>query len=186
MLDILYQTDVSILLWVQNHLQTAFLDAILSNVTHLGDSGIIWILFDLLLLVKPKTRHLGAVMLCCLLLEYLCNDWVIKPLVHRMRPFQIYPELFPILIAPPSGYSFASGHTGSSFACVTALYGQKSPLWIPALVLASIIAFSRVYLCVHFPSDVLAGFCIGLFWGIAGTAIFRYLENIIKSRKQSE
>lgn len=175
-MEALYTFDLGILLWIQEHVRCGLLDVILPAISTMGNSGLIWILFATVLAISPKTRKLGLAMALCLLLEYTCNDLIIKPLVHRSRPFVVYPGMVELLISAPHGYSFASGHTTAAFAAITSLYCRKSKLWIPALVLGAVIAFSRLYLFVHFPTDVFGGCIIGILAGLAGSAIFKKIE----------
>lgn len=131
----------------------------------LGNSGMIWIILTIILLIIPKTRKRGIVMMLALLLDLLLCDGILKHLVSRTRPCDINTAI-ELLIARPTDYSFPSGHTAAAFASVTALKlsGEKV-LWKVSLVLAAIIAFSRLYLYVHFPTDVLGGLVVGLICG---------------------
>ena len=77
--------------------------------------------------------------------------------------------------------SFPSGHTGASFSAVSALYAGRSKLWIPSLILAVLIAFSRLYLYVHYPTDILAGAAIGIMAGWAG----RRFADLIRRKRHA-
>ena len=153
--------DFQILDWIQTHLTTPALDALMKLVTALGEGGAVWLLAAAVLLWKPKTRRQGVVVAVSLLLCLLVGNFTLKPLVARPRPFHIRPD-FPLLIAPPGEFSFPSGHTMSSFAGAYSLFLLNKKWGIPALVLAAAIGFSRLYLYVHFPTDVLAGALLGL------------------------
>lgn len=96
-----------------------------------------------------------------LILEALCCNIILKPLVARLRPFEMNTAV-QLVIEKPLDFSFPSGHTGAAFAVVSALYFCKNRGWIPALVMAVLIAFSRLYLYVHYPTDVLAGALLGM------------------------
>ena len=113
-----------------------------------------------------------------LVLEIVCCNLVLKPLVARIRPCDVNTAVR-LLIAWPDDFSFPSGHTGASFAAVAALYASRSKLWIPSLILAVLIAFSRLYLYVHYPSDVLAGIAIGIMAGWIG---FKLVDIIWRKR----
>ena len=159
--------ELSILDWIQT-LHTPFLDKIMVFITRLGDAGIIWILLSIVLLLIPKTRKSGAVMVVALVVDVLLCNIVLKNLVARTRPYDVNTGVH-LLVAKLHDYSFPSGHTAASFASVTALYlaGEKK-LWKFALVLACLIAISRLYLYVHYPTDVLGGILSGVISGYLG------------------
>ena len=112
----------------------------------------------------PRTRKLGLVVTAALVLEAIPCNLILKPLVARARPFTVNPAV-ELLITKPTDFSFPSGHTSASFAVVSALFFRKERLWIPAGILAALIAFSRLYLYVHYPTDVLAGALVGILAG---------------------
>ena len=159
--------EIHILDMIQN-LRTPIGDVVVPLITRLGDAGIIWIILTVLLLIIPKTRKTGVIMLAALLVDVLLCNVLIKNLVARTRPFDVNTAV-QLLVAKPQDYSFPSGHTAASFASVTALYlaGEKK-LWKIALVLAVLIAFSRLYLYVHYPTDVLGGIITGAIAGYIG------------------
>ena len=159
--------ELSILDWIQT-LHTPFLDNIMVFITRLGDAGIIWIVLSIVLLLIPKTRKSGAVMVVALVVDVLLCNIVLKNLVARTRPYDVNTGVH-LLVAKLHDYSFPSGHTAASFASVTALYlaGEKK-LWKFALVLACLIAISRLYLYVHYPTDVLGGILFGVISGYLG------------------
>lgn len=159
--------ELSILDWIQT-LHTPFLDKIMVFITRLGDAGIIWIMLSIVLLLIPKTRKSGAVMVVALVVDVLLCNIVLKNLVARTRPYDVITGVH-LLVAKLHDYSFPSGHTAASFASVTALYlaGEKK-LWKFALVLACLIAISRLYLYVHYPTDVLGGILFGVISGYLG------------------
>ena len=158
------------------------LDTLMSAITRLGDAGIIWILLCAVLLILPRTRKSGAILMAALLVDLVVCNGILKPLVHRIRPFDVKTGI-ELLVKQPTDYSFPSGHTAASFTSVMALYlaGEKK-LWILALVLAVLIAFSRLYLYVHYPTDVLGGVMIGLISGALGYWLVQKAEES-KKRK---
>ena len=159
--------ELSILDWFQT-LHTPFLDKIMVFITRLGDAGIIWIVLSIVLLLIPKTRKSGVVMVAALVVDVILCNIVLKNLVARTRPYDVNRGVH-LLVAKLHDYSFPSGHTAASFASVTALYlaGEKK-LWKFALVLACLIAISRLYLYVHYPTDVLGGILFGVISGYLG------------------
>ena len=156
------------------------LDTIMCAITRLGDAGIIWILLCIVLLILPKTRKSGVVLMAALLVDLVVCNVILKPLVHRIRPFDVKTGI-ELLVKRPTDYSFPSGHTAASVASVMALYlaGEKK-IWVLALVLAVLIAFSRLYLYVHYPTDVLGGMIIGIAAGAIGYWLVKKVQELIK------
>lgn len=149
-------------------------DAVMPHITRLGDYGILWISIGVILLCFRKTRQAAWTMLFALLVESLFCNAFLKPLIHRPRPFEIAPEIRP-LIEPPKDRSFPSGHTGSSIAAIMALYLAGSHLWKALLPFALLISWSRLYICVHFVTDILGGIGAGIFSACAGHWIVKKL-----------
>jgi len=166
--------EIHILNMIQN-LRTPIGDVVVPLITRLGDAGIIWIILTVLLLIIPKTRKTGVIMLAALLADVLLCNVVIKNLVARTRPFDV--NTVQLLVAKPRDYSFPSGHTAASFASVTALYlaGEKK-MWKVALVLAVLIALSRLYLYVHYPTDIIGGVIFGSLSGYLGYKIVEWIQ----------
>lgn len=147
--------DFYILDLIQN-LRCPFLDFLIPRVTALGNGGMIWILMSLIMCINKKYRKTGITVLAALLTGFIICNIIIKPLAARPRPCWIDTSV-PILIDVPSDYSFPSGHTLSSFIAAFVLLFSGNRFGYAAVVLAAFIAFSRLYLYVHFPSDVLGG-----------------------------
>ena len=165
-------TELAILDWIQAGSRCAFLDAVMPAISAVCSHGEIWILLAAVLLAGRKTRPVGLAMAFALVLDLLCCNVLLKPLVARARPFHLNPAVA-LLVPPPADYSFPSGHTAVSFAAVGALKASGSRLWKPAFVLAVLIAFSRLYLYVHWPSDVLFGALLGIVLGFLGAKLAR-------------
>ena len=172
--------EIEILNLIQ-HLRTPFLDEAMRFVTRLGNFSIAWVMLALVLILIPKTRKIGlAVMVAVILDSVLCNV-ILKNIFLRPRPCDVNTAIN-LLIPRPLGYSFPSGHTSASFAAVSALYfSGENKIWKAALALAILIAFSRMYLYVHYPTDVLGGILVGIFCGYVGKACF---DKICKMRKK--
>lgn len=154
------QFELSILDGIQNIFGSKFLDAVMPIITMLGDGGIFWIAVAVILLFPKKTRKIGLTMGLSLLLGFIVGNLVLKNVVGRIRPYDLNPN-FPLLIDKLHDYSFPSGHTLASFEASVAILLYSKKFGIPALVLAFLIAFSRLYLYVHYPTDVLASIILG-------------------------
>lgn len=164
-------------------IHTPLLDKILAFITSLGNAGIIWIVLAVVLLILPKTRKTGIIVAAALLMDLVLCNLILKNLVARVRPYDVNTAIA-ILIKKPLDFSFPSGHTAASFAAMTALFLAKmKKAWIAALVLAILIAFSRLYFYVHYPTDVLGGAVVGILSGIIGYAI---VEKIDKRRRTAK
>ena len=150
-------------------------------ISRLGNAGMIWILFTCLLLMIPRTRRWGAALAAALCLDAIICNILLKPMVCRIRPCDVN-QTVQLLIARPADYSFPSGHTAASFAAVAALYfaGAKK-WWKITLPLAILMAFSRMYLYVHYPTDVLGGMIVGCAAGYFGN---RLAAHLIRSWRQ--
>ena len=171
--------ELAILDWIQAHLRCGFLDIVLPAISRTADHGELWIILAAVLLLLRTQRKYGAAMACGLVLDLVSCNMLLKPLVGRVRPFAVHTAV-QLLPKAPLDASFPSGHTAASFAAVFALKTAGSPLWKPALAVAVVMAFSRLYLYVHWPSDVLAGALLGAAVGWAGAKI---VENVLEKRK---
>ncbi|MDR1193801.1 MAG: phosphatase PAP2 family protein [Peptococcaceae bacterium] len=162
----LNQWELTLLDRLADAFHCGFLDAVMPALTFLGDGGWFWILLACLLLLRKPTRRMGLTVGLALLLSLLVGNIILKPLVARIRPFDLN-EAIQLLIPPPGDFSFPSGHTQASFAAATAIYcyHKRAGRW--CLALAALIGFSRLYLYAHYPSDVLAGLVIGVALGAA-------------------
>lgn len=159
--------EFAILDWIQQYLRCGFLDTVLPAISWICNHGEVWIILAAVLLLRKRDRWVGVSVALALVLDLVCCNLILKPLVDRVRPFAVNTAV-ELLTAPPLDASFPSGHTAASFAAVFALKASGSRLWKPALVLAAAIAFSRIYLYVHWPSDVLFGAVLGSALGYAG------------------
>ena len=162
--------ELGILDFIQSHLRSDILDFIMPLITGLGEGGLLWICLSMILLLFRKTRRTGIAMAVSLTLEVLCCNGILKPFVARTRPCDVNTAI-QLFVPHPSDYSFPSGHTGAAFAATSALFFSKNRIWIPALILAMLIGFTRLYLYVHYPSDVLAGALLGIMLGWIGNVL---------------
>ena len=159
----LMEIESSILLWIQNNLRCGILTPVMRVITTLGNGGAFWIVLTLLLLlVFKRTRRMGVYCAASMLLTLLVVNLCIKPLAARTRPYELI-EGLQILVSRPHDYSFPSGHSANSLTCAWTIFRLAPKKYgVPALVLAVLIALSRLYVGVHFPTDVLAGAAIGI------------------------
>lgn len=171
--------DLPILDWIQEHLQCTFLDKTMPIVTLFGDGGVFWIGIAVLLLFFAKYRKTGFSMGMALVLGLVVCNITLKPLVARIRPYDFQLQEFgreiSLLISAQHDFSFPSGHTIASFEACTVLLLHDKRMGIPATVLAILIAFSRLYLYVHYPTDVLVSLVLGIAFGLLGN----FLVNLI-------
>ena len=174
--------EIKILDWLQT-IRTPFLDKIIPVISSLGNAGIVWILLMVVLFIIPKTRKSGLILFFALIVDMILCNGILKNLFQRVRPFNVNTAVT-LLIAKPGEYSFPSGHTAVSFAAASALFfAKEKKLWIPALVLAIIIAFTRLYLYVHYPTDVLGGILIGIISGFIGYKIAMKIQTYMSGKK---
>lgn len=155
--------ELKILFWIREHLTDPFLDTVMPYVSSLARHGEFWILVALILLCFKKTRKAGVAMGIAMACGYVVGNIGLKNLFARTRPYDV--TEVELLVAKLSDFSFPSGHTLVSFEAAAALTYYHRRWGIAALVLAALIAYSRLYLFVHYPTDVLAGALLGI--GIA-------------------
>lgn len=182
--DSLLGFDLAVFEWVQS-IQSHFLTAIMTTVTTLGDEGIIFIVLGLVLLCTKKYRKAGVSILVALVVMLLLNNIVLKELVARPRPFNLDPETYDwwyevykypyFNIHQPSSYSFPSGHTSSAFAAAIALLCHDRKLGIPTTIFAAIMGFSRIYVEVHYCTDVIGGAIVGIIYALIGVLVAKLL-----------
>ena len=183
MLESLVNLDVSFLLFLQENVRNPILNSIMIFITSLGNGGMIWIGATILLLIPKKTRKIGLMSATALLGSLIINNNIIKNLVQRPRPFATFPEL-QIIIPTPSEFSFPSGHTASSFAAAAVFYRHlPKKLGISSVVLAGFIGFSRLYVGVHYPSDVIAGVIMGVLLSYMAEYLVNFLGDKLKKPK---
>ena len=179
--------DLPILEWIAGHLHCGFLDRVMPLITALGNGGMFWIALAVVLIIIPKYRKAGLSMGLALLMGLLVCNLTLKPLIGRIRPYDYqlthFGKTVSLLIAAPHDYSFPSGHTIASFEGAVALLLHDRKLGIPATVLAVLIAFSRLYLYVHYPTDVLASVVLGVGFALLGTFLVKQGCNLWNKRK---
>lgn len=180
--------EIHILDWFQT-LHSPVLDTIMVGITTLGNAGLFWLLLGIILVAIPKTRKSGVLVLVAIIIDAILCNGILKNLFARIRPFDMNTAI-ELLITSPKDYSFPSGHTAVSFAAVAALvFAGEKKLWKFALIPAVLIAVSRLYLYVHYPTDILGGIGVGILAGWLSYIIVTKLERTFKGRfkrKQKE
>lgn len=171
MLDIIQTFDSSVLLWIQENFRNFILDPFMIAYTSLGNYSIIWLILAAVMIYFPKTRKAGILVLLAIVLGYLINNFVLKDLIERPRPWIDISALEPLIYASNPN-SFPSGHTCIAFAVSGIICRTQSKSWALASIAAAILmGFSRLYVGVHYPTDVIAGAIVG----IIGSQIIWYI-----------
>ena len=182
MLETLLNLDGGFLLFLQESVRNPMLDSLMKFITALGNGGMIWIGATILLLIPKKTRKIGMMSAVALLGSLIINNNIIKNIVQRPRPFVTFTDL-QIIIPTPSEYSFPSGHTSSSFAAAAVFYRHlPKKLGLPSVILAGLIGFSRLYVGVHYPTDVIAGVIMGILLSYLAEFLVNLLSNKLKKQ----
>lgn len=174
MLETIAAWDAGALLFIQEHIRTALGDLIIPVWSSLGNAGILWIVTALILLCFRKTRRAGALALGGMLINLLVVNGIIKHLAARPRPWLVVDGLVNLLDEKDPN-SFPSGHTSAAFAFAAAMCFHLDAKWAKflAVAAAAFMGWSRLYVAVHFPSDVLAGAIIGTLCGVLATWLYR-------------
>lgn len=197
--------EAGFLLYIQEYFRSDFLNPVMKIITHTGDKGILFIALCLILLIIPKTRRIGFIAALSIAVESVLNNLLIKNIVARTRPYDMIEDLKP-LIGRQSDYSFPSGHTGAAFAVAGAIFviailgmpvvvkageisrEKTSPAYKLCATLfviyAAILAFSRMYVGVHYPTDVIGGLLLGI--ATSAIAYLAYQAIIKKMSLKSE
>ena len=166
--------DLPVLDWIQANLQSGFMDKFMPFITKFGDHGTFWMIVAALLFLFPRTRKTGLGMAIAMMIGLLICNVTLKPLVGRIRPYDLQAELgitIQLLGERMHDFSFPSGHTIASFEAAVVLLKNSKKMGIPAMILAVLIAFSRLYLYVHYPTDVIVSVILGTLFALIGDAL---------------
>nr|WP_027872146.1 phosphatase PAP2 family protein [[Eubacterium] cellulosolvens] len=176
--------DHAILVFIQNYLRFPFLDPVMKFLSFLGELGWFWIALVLVLMLFKKTRKAGIVAAISLAIVFCLSWFGIKPLVGRVRPYNDYADLIPLGYIP-TDLSFPSGHTATAFAVVLVLQRMiPNKFSVPLIILATLISLSRLYNCVHYPTDVLCGFLLA--YVISQLVCFVALRVLKRKKKEKK
>lgn len=173
MLEAITSLDTQLLFFIEEHLRSPLADALVTLYTNLGNGGIVWITAAVAMLFFKKTRRAGVLALGGLLINLLCVNCFLKPVVDRPRPWMVLEGFTPLVYNKSP--SFPSGHTSGSFAFAAAACCCLDRKWVKVLIYtaATLMGLSRLYVGVHFPSDVLGGAVIGALCGFLAVRIYR-------------
>lgn len=177
MMQLILQMDQRILYWIQENVRYSFLTPIFIFITRLGNSAFLWLFIAFVLLGVRKYRQVGLSLLVSIIISSIMVDEILKKAFCRPRPFYAMSELIP-LIPKPNSYSFPSGHTTTAFAAATVIaICLPRKIGVLGYILAVLIGFSRMYLGVHYPTDVLAGILLGSFIGVLSSQVMKLKKN---------
>ena len=179
----LAEFERDILLWIHGNLRFDALTPVMKVLSLMGDKGLFWIALTVVLLLFRKTRRVGIYCAASMILTFLVVNCAIKPLVARTRPYDLFPQI-QILTHAEHDFSFPSGHSANSFAVAWILFRMtKKQYGVPALILAILIAFSRLYVGVHYPTDVLAGTAIAI---VLAEVCLRQISKIERNQRRKK
>lgn len=159
---------------------TELLDGVMIFISALGNGGFLWIALSVVLLIPQRTRRIGFTMMGAMALSYVLGNLMLKNLIARARPCTVDTSVT-LLIPQPGEYSFPSGHTLNGFTAATVIFLYSKKAGIPALLFAAAIAFSRLYLFVHYPTDILGGILLGI---ADAVIVYMLAQKIIKKQEQ--
>ena len=191
--DLLYTSaisfDLPVLDWIQANMQSGFMDKFMPFITKFGDHGTFWMIVAALLFLFPKTRKTGLGMAIAMMIGLLVCNVTLKPLVGRIRPYDLQAELgvtIQLLGERMHDFSFPSGHTIASFEAAVVMLKNSKKLGIPAMILAVLISFSRLYLYVHYPTDVIASIILGTLFALIGDALAGLISSKVHFGKKGK
>ncbi|MBE5931967.1 MAG: phosphatase PAP2 family protein [Lachnospiraceae bacterium] len=157
----LLEWDAGVLLWIQENMRTDLMTTIMKGITRLGNGGCLWIALAVVLLVIGKTRKVGAMSVLSLIITFVTVNLGIKNIVARTRPYEVIDGLVN-LVEKQSDFSFPSGHSAHAFAVgVVLLVMLPRKFGVPIFIISILMAYSRLYIGVHYPTDVIAGVLLG-------------------------
>ena len=181
-MDALNQFEIGILDFIRNNFSCKFLDYFFIGITSLSNKGIFWIFLAVVLICFKKTRKTGICLGVVLLIGEILGNQILKKLFERPRPYTVNPDI-ELVVKKLSSFSFPSGHSRCAVECAIAIYWNNKKWGIVAIVVAVLTCLSRLYLYVHYPTDVLAGAALGVIDGLLAIFIVKKINDYIINRK---
>lgn len=181
--DFIQSFDFFILDFIQQNMRCEILDAVFTVITHLGTGGVLWLTAAVCMLFTKKYRRCGIAVLVCIVLGLLFGNLILKNIVARQRPCWLKP-IPDMVVSMPKDYSFPSGHTLSSFIAAIVILRHSRRFGIPALVAALLIALSRLYVYVHFPTDLLGAMILAVPLAIFGDILTQRVVRSVLEKNQ--
>ena len=182
--------DLPILDWIQATMQSPFMDKFMPFITLFGEAGIFWIALSILFMIFPKTRKMGLGMGLAMAMGLLICNVIMKPMIARPRPYDFqmaqFGKMIPLLIEAQHDFSFPSGHTIACFEASVVMLKNNKWLGIPAFILGLMVTFSRMYLYVHYPTDVLMSVFLGTLFAFIGDALAAKIAPKLKPKKRGK
>ena len=187
MIDSIIQWDKEVLLFFQEHIRADWLNPVMKVISSIGWKGIIWIVLCIVLMIIKKTRMVGIVAASSLSLSFIVNNLTIKVIVDRIRPYEVIESLERIVPAEIDA-SFPSGHVACVFSvAVGILLASKNKVpGILLIIFGFLMAFSRMYVGVHYPTDVIGAAVIASLCALAAYYIVRFIDGKIKKKRQDK
>lgn len=174
-MDWIFKMDASILLFLQEHARVPGLTEFMQFYTNLGNKGMIAVAACLVLLAIPKTRRVGLIASVSLIVEFILINLILKNTVARVRPYEMI-EGLTCITKLPHDFSFPSGHTGCCFAVAVVMFLELPKKYgIPALFLAALMGYSRLYVGVHYPTDVLGAILVAVVEAVLVCRLFGWI-----------
>lgn len=181
-MNALNQFEIGILDFIRNNFSCKFLDYFFVAITSLSNKGIFWIVLAVVLLCFKKTRKTGIYLGAVLLIGEILGNQILKKVFERPRPYTVNPNVT-LIVDKLSSFSFPSGHSRCAVECSIAIFANNKKWGIAAIVVAVLTCLSRMYLYVHYPTDVLAGAALGVIDGLLAIFIIKKVSEYISQKK---
>ena len=173
-------SEAGVIEWIRG--ASPLLDGPMATITLLATHAALWFILAFVMTCSKNWRSTGIAVIVAIAMAYIVTDLLLKPLVDRPRPFEVLD--LTLIVDPPTTASFPSGHTASSFAAAACILLKDRRAGIAAVAFACLVGLSRIYLGVHWPTDVIAGAIVGILCAFAATYLVGLLYHpIIEDRR---